>query len=156
MLEKQKELEKYSGATKKLRKLGNLKGKISQKVSVITEEHKFFSENTVCPTCSQDIEETFRINRIGDAQNKAKELRSGFIQLEEAIKEEEERGHQFSMVSKEVTNLTHEISQINTKISGYQDKSEVLNKIQTVTDRLAKRILNMKSLAELQDKLGTV
>ena len=156
LLEKQKELEKYSGATKKLRKLGNLKGKISQKVSVITEEHKFFSENTVCPTCSQDIEETFRINRISDAQNKAKELRSGFIQLEEAIKEEEEREHQFSIVSKEVTNLTHEISQINTKISGYQRQVRGLEQeIQTVTDRLAKRNSEHEKLAELQDKLGT-
>ena len=156
LLEKQKELEKYSGATKKLRKLGNLKGKISQKVSVITEEHKFFSENTVCPTCSQDIEETFRINRISDAQNKAKELRSGFIQLEEAIKEEEEREHQFSIVSKEVTNLTHEISQINTKISGYQRQVRGLEQeIQTVTDRLAKRNSEHEKLAELKDKLGT-
>ena len=156
LLEKQKELEKYSGATKKLRKLGNLKGKISQKVSVITEEHKFFSENTVCPTCSQDIEETFRINRLSDAQNKAKELRSGFIQLEEAIKEEEEREHQFSIVSKEVTNLTHEISQINTKISGYQRQVRGLEQeIQTVTDRLAKRNSEHEKLAELQDKLGT-
>lgn len=156
LLDKQKELEKYSGATKKLRKLGNLKGKISQKVSAITEEHKFFSENTVCPTCEQDIEETFRINRIGDAQNKAKELRSGFIQLEEAIKEEEEREHQFSTVSKEVTNLTHEISQINTKISGYQRQVRGLEQeIQIVTDRLAKRNSEHEKLAELQDKLGT-
>ena len=156
LLEKQKELEKYSGATKKLRKLGNLKGKISQKVSVITEEHKFFNENTVCPTCSQDIEETFRINRIDDAQNKAKELQSGFTQLEEAIKEEEEREHQFSIVSKEVTNLTHEISQINTKISGYQRQVRDLEQeIQTVADRLAKRNSEHEKLKELQDKLAS-
>ncbi len=37
----QTELENYSGASDKLRKLGNLKGKISQKVSTITKEHKF-------------------------------------------------------------------------------------------------------------------
>ena len=45
-----KNLQNHSGATDKLRKLGNLKGKISQKVSTITKEHKFFTENTVCPT----------------------------------------------------------------------------------------------------------
>ena len=59
-----KEQKNVTGATDKLRKLGNLKGKISQKVSTITKEHKFFTENTVCPTCNQDIEETLRINRI--------------------------------------------------------------------------------------------
>ena len=151
LIDKQKELEKYSGATAKLRKLGNLKGKISQKVSVITEEHKFFSDNTVCPTCTQPIEETFRINRITDAQNKAKELRSGFIQLEEAIKEEEERERHFSTVSKEVTNLTHEISQINTKISGYQRQVRDLEQeIQTVATRLAERNTEHEKLDELE------
>ena len=156
LLDKQKELEKYSGASAKLRKLGNLKGKISQKVNTITQEHKFFTDNTVCPTCNQDIEENFRINRIDDAQNKAKELRSGFIQLEEAIKEEEERERHFSTVSKEVTNLTHEISQINTKISGYQRQVRDLEQeIQTVADRLAKRNSEHEKLAELKDKLST-
>ena len=47
-----KEIEEVTGATSKLRKLGNLKGKISNKVSTITKEHKFFTENTVCPTCT--------------------------------------------------------------------------------------------------------
>jgi len=156
LIEKQKELEKYSGATAKLRKLGNLKGKISQKVSVITEEHKFFSDNTVCPTCTQSIEETFRINRISDAQNKAKELRSGFIQLEEAIKEEEDRERHFSTVSKEVTNLTHEISQINTKISGYQRQVRDLEQeIQTVATRLAERNSEHEKLESLQEQFRT-
>ena len=75
------EQEKVTDATEKLRTLGGLKGKISQKVATITKEHKFFTDNTVCPTCDQAIEEEFRINRINDAQNKAKELQAGFKQL---------------------------------------------------------------------------
>ncbi len=51
-----KEQDKLNGASEKLRKLGNLKGKISQKVSTITKEHKFFTENTVFPTCTQEID----------------------------------------------------------------------------------------------------
>ena len=76
LLSLEKRLEEYAGATDKLRTLGNLKGKISNKVSTITKEHKFFTQNTVCPTCTQPIEEEFRINKIDDAQNKAKELQS--------------------------------------------------------------------------------
>ena len=78
LVELQNSLENYTGATEKLRTLGNLKGKISNKVSTITKEHKFYTQNTVCPTCDQAIEETFRINRIKDAQTKAKELQSGY------------------------------------------------------------------------------
>ena len=41
------EQEKFVGADKKLSKLNNFKGQISNKVSTITKEHKFFKENTV-------------------------------------------------------------------------------------------------------------
>ena len=135
-----KEQEHVTGATDKLRKLGNLKGKISQKVSTITKEHKFFTENTVCPTCDQAIEETFRINRINDAQTKAKELQSGFKELEEAIKEEEERERQFTALSKEISKLTNGISQNNTRIAGCQRQIRDLeHEIQVLTENLANR-----------------
>ena len=94
--------------------------RFSNKVSTITKEHKFFTENTVCPTCNQEIEETFRINRINDAQTKAKELQSGYKELEEAIKEEEERERQFTTLSKEISKLNNDISQNNIRISGCQ------------------------------------
>jgi len=149
-------IEKFSGATSKLRKLGDLKGKISNKVSTITKEHKFFTENTVCPTCDQQIEETFRINRINDAQNKAKELQSGYKELEEAIKEEEERERQFTILSKEITSLTHGISQNNTKIAGCQRQVRDLeSEIQRVTDNLANRTTENEKLATFKDNLKT-
>ena len=152
----QKELEKYSGATDKLRKLGNLKGKISNKVSTITKEHKFFTENTVCPTCDQSIEESFRINRISDAQIKAKELQSGYKELEEAIKEEEERERQFTNLSKEITSLTHGISKNNTKISGCQRQVRDLeSEIQRITEQLANRNTEHDKLATFKENLKT-
>ena len=54
-----KDIEMSSGSNKKLRKLGNLRGKLSQKVSTITKEHKFFTDNVTCPTCTQSIDEDF-------------------------------------------------------------------------------------------------
>ena len=149
-----KEVECMTGATSKLRKLGNLKGKISNKVSTITKEHKFFTENTVCPTCTQSIEEDFRINKINDAQTKAKELQSGYKELEVAIKEEEERERQFTALSKEITSLTHGISQNNIKIAGCQRQIRDLeSEIQRVTEQLADRNIEDEKLANFQDSL---
>jgi DNA repair exonuclease SbcCD ATPase subunit len=158
----QKDLDDCIGASDKLRKLGNLKGKISQKVTTITKEHKFFSENTVCPTCSQKIDETFRINRITDAQNKAKELQSGYNELEQAIKEEEERERQFLTLSKEISKLTNAISQNNIKIAGCQRQIRDLeHEIQTIAEQFENRNtenekLNTykKSLKDTFDELG--
>ena len=152
----EKQLEKHIGATEKLRKLGNLKGKISQKVSTITKEHKFFTENTVCPTCTQSIEETFRINRINDAQDKAKELQSGYKELEEAIKEEEERERQFTALSKEISKLTNGISQNNIKIAGCQRQIRDLeHEIQVLTENLANRNSEHEKLESFNKNLKT-
>jgi len=149
-----KEQEEVVGAGDKLVKLNNLKGKISQKVSGITKEHKFFTENTVCPTCTQTIEESFRLNRITDAQNKAKELQKGYQDLEETIKIEQERERQFIALSKEITKLNHEISQNNTRINLNQRQiRELESEIQTITQNLANRNTEHEKLEEFQTNL---
>jgi DNA repair exonuclease SbcCD ATPase subunit len=154
IFEKQKEVEGYVGASDKLRKFGTLKGKISQKVSTLTKEHKFFTENTVCPTCTQEIDDTFRINRINDAQNKAKELQSGYTELEEAIKEEEGRERQFNTITKEILKLTNDISQNNIKISGYQRQIRDLeSEVQTITKQLENRNTEHEKLESFKDNL---
>ena len=151
-----KEQEYVTGATEKLKKLGNLKGKISQKVLTITKEHKFFTENSVCPTCTQPIEEDFRINKIDDAQSRAQELQSGYKELEEAIKNEQERERQFTALSKEITKLNNGISQNNTRISGCQRQIRDLeSEIQRVTDNLANRNTEHEKLETFKDNLKT-
>ena len=149
-----KEQDEVVGAGDKLVKLNNLKGKISQKVSAITKEHKFFTENSVCPTCTQTIEESFRLNRITDAQNKAKELQKGYQDLEETIKIEQERERQFIALSKEITKLNHVISQNNTRISLNQRQIRDLeSEIQTITQNLANRNTEHEKLEEFQTNL---
>jgi DNA repair exonuclease SbcCD ATPase subunit len=152
----QKKIEGYAGSAEKLRTLGNLKGKISNKVSTITKEHKFFTQNTVCPTCTQSIEETFRINKIEDAQNKAKELQSGYNELEEAIKKEEERERQFTVLSKEILVLNNGISKNNTQIAGCQRQIRDLeSEIQRITDQIANRNVEHEKLTSFRENLKT-
>jgi len=152
----QKVLQSYTGSTEKLREYGNLKGKISNKVTTLTKEHKFFTQNTVCPTCTQSIDEDFRINKIDDVQNKAKELQSGYKELEEAIKKEEERERQFTVLSKEITSLTYGISQNNVKIAGCQRQIRDLeSEIQRITDQLANRNIENEKLTSFQNDLKT-
>ena len=149
-----KEQESVTGSDEKLVKLNNLKGKISQKVSTITKEHKFFTDNTVCPTCTQNIEEEFRVNRIADSQTKAKELQTGYNDLVEAIQKEKDRERQFNKLSKEISKLNNDISQNNTRISGCQRQIRDLeSEIQRFTEQLANRNIEHEKLAELEKGL---
>ena len=148
--------EKFVGADKKLSKLNNFKGQISNKVSTITKEHKFFTENTVCPTCTQPIEESFRLNKINDVQTKARELKKGFNDLEESIKTEQDRERQFKKLSKEITKLNHDISQNNTHISLNQRQiRELESEIQTITKQFKDRNIENEKLEEFKGSLNT-
>ena len=148
--------EKVTGASKTLLKLNNLKGKMSNKVSTLTKEHKFFTDNVTCPTCTQNIEESFRLNRIAEVETKAKELQDGYKELQFKIKSEQERELQFNTLSKEITKLNNDISQNNTKISGFQRQiSDLESEIQTLTDQLANRNTEHEKLTELREQLNT-
>ena len=149
-----KEQEEVTGAGNKLVELNNYRGKISQKVASVTKEHKFFTQNTVCPTCTQDIDEDFRINKIADAQTRAKELQSGYDKLEEAIKTEQERERQFTTLSKEITKLTHGISKNNTRVSGCQRQvQELESEIQTLASQLENRSAEHDKLTTFKESL---
>ena len=154
LLSLKKSLEKYSSATEKLREYGNIKGKLSQKISGIVKEHKFFTENRVCPTCSQDIEETFRVNRISDSQSKAEELQKGYTELMDAIKKEEERESQFQQISGDLSKLLNGITQNNTHINGCQKQIKRLeHEIQTITSQIANRNTEHEKLEEFRNNL---
>ena len=151
LTEEQKEV---TGAGEKLLKLNTFKGKLSNKVATLTKEHKFFSDNVTCPTCTQNIEESFRLNRINDVQTKAKELKKGYDDLEETIKEEQNRERQFNQLSKEITKLNNGISKNNTQISGYQRQIRDLeSEVQRFTEQLANRSTENEKLTEFNSSL---
>ena len=153
----QPQLEDLLDASKKLKKLSNLKGKISEKVSTITEQHKFFNNNSVCPTCTQTIEEDFRLNKVSESETKAKELQQGYNELKEAIQQEEKREREFNVVSKEINSLNNEISNNNVKISQLNKQSRDLEQeIQDIANKIKNRNVERESLIELEQSLNLI
>ena len=149
-----KQLKEFENAQERLREYGNIKGKLSQRIQTIVKEHKFFTENTVCPTCNQDIEELFRVNRISDSQSKAEELREGFEKLQSAIKNEELRESQFKSLSTQISEILNDISSFNVQITGFQRQIRGLeSEIQTITSQIENRNTEHEKLETLREKL---
>tara|TARA_B100001059_G_scaffold222520_1_gene246551 strand:+ start:2711 stop:4423 length:1713 start_codon:yes stop_codon:yes gene_type:complete len=147
-------LQNFEGATSKLKNYGNIKGKLSQKISGIVKEHKFFTENKVCPTCDQNIEETFRVNRISDSQSKAEKLQEGYQELLQAIKNEEERESQFKQLSGDLSKLLNGITQNNSQVNGCQKQIKRLkHEIQTVTNQVENRNIEHEKLENFRSSL---
>lgn len=144
-------LENYNDAQTNLRECGTVKGELSQKLKTLTKEREFFNENTVCPTCKQDIKEEFRLNKLTDSQKIAENLKSQFLQLQDKIKQEEKRENHFKTLSKDITNLINENTQHSTRISGFQRQIQQLeSEIQTSSSQKQDRNSEYEKLKEFK------
>jgi DNA repair exonuclease SbcCD ATPase subunit len=122
------EMKEFSNATAKLKKLGNLRGKIQQKFSSHRKEHEFFTENTTCPTCTQHINEDLRDTKVSEILNSIKELKQGMEEMELAISSEEERESSFVKLSQKCTSIFNEIQIQQFQISSHQSQIQDLQK----------------------------
>jgi len=150
-------MQEFQGAGKTLFKYAQLKAQIQTKKESINEETVFFCENTVCPTCTQDIEESFRLNRIGTLNASIEKLHEGLCDLESKIQEEESRESHFTELSQEVVSLTNEVSQNTVRISGLQQQCRDLeSEIQRIANQLANRNTEHEKLKDFNETLQGV
>lgn len=149
-----KTLEELNFSEEKLKKFENLNIKLEQKINVIIDEHKFFKKNSVCPTCTQNIEEEFRLNKIEEIENKAKEIKKGQEELNKTIEEETQIKTQFLNITKEVLQLTNEINLNNVKITQFRKQvKELESEIQRLTTQSKDRDIESTKLEEYQKTL---
>lgn len=154
---KNKELENLSYSDTMLNRLEKLNAKIEQKITTLIDEHKFFSKNRVCPTCTQNIEEDFRLNKIANIEDKAKEVQQGQKELQQSIEVETKKQNDFLTISKEVTQLNNEINFNNVKISGLRKQiKEFESEIQTLASQNQDTNTEYAKLKSLQESLDTI
>jgi DNA repair exonuclease SbcCD ATPase subunit len=149
------EMKQFSTATAKLKKLGNLRGKIQQKFSGHKKEHQFFTENTTCPTCTQHINEELRDTKVSEIINSIKELTQGMEEMEEAIKLEEERESNFNELSQKWSSLFNEMQIHQFQISSYQSQIQDLQQeISQLQNNNANRNEEDSKLQKLKQSLN--
>ena len=150
----QLQITEFSNASDRLKEFHAFEGKLSMKIAKCLKDHQFFNENTVCPTCSQDIEERFRLNRISDFKNKEEELSEGYKKLQDAIQKEEEKESLFKQLSGDLSKLLNGISNNNSQINGCQRQiSRLEQEIQTITSQIANRNSEHEKLEQFRSSL---
>ena len=121
-----KEMLEYSKSSEKLTKLNTYLIKLTHKLNTCKKEHEFFESNHVCPTCTQELSEEFRNEKIEAGQSKVDEMNVGYEDLQSAIKEEENRFAKFTELSTEVNNINTTISQTNFQLMTIRKQVESL------------------------------
>ena len=153
----QPKLEDLNNSKSTLKKLNQLRAKLEQKIQTLVSEHKFFQENVTCPTCTQPIEEKFRLDKIVDIEEKSKELNDGYQELEDAINVEQEKDERFLSYSTEINRLNNDISKNNVKITGLNKQIRNLrNEIQEIASQIENRNSEREALDNLIKDLDTI
>ena len=128
--------------------------KVQDKIENEKQQIQFFDENTVCPTCTQNIEDSLRLNKRDGHHSKLKELESGLVELCDAIEDEHNLEREFAVFQKEIQNLNYEISNNNVEISALNRQSrEYGNEIQRLATKNADADTERRELEKLQTKL---
>ncbi|ADO99236.1 recombination-related endonuclease [Cyanophage S-RIM44] len=162
------QIDEYSTSSNKLKKLNTFLIKLSSKLQTCQKEHQFFEKNHVCPTCTQDLSDEFRTDKISSGKTKLDELTVGYNDILSAIGEEENRFNKWNELSTEITSNNQQISQANFQInqirksivdvekdikdleSGGGDKKHAFTKLETLVEE--KKELNLQLSESKKDK----
>ena len=150
---------------KQVRELESLKSSISHNSAATSKRIKFFETNDVCPTCSQQIEESFRHDNIKRLKTDKSEFAKGLNMLQQELKkfrtqisqitdEINERGR--IIVNKEI--LYRQIESLERQKSSARKEleevidNEAINKVTNEIEEINKKFEPLKNLIkELKD-----
>ena len=145
--------------TSQIEKIRDIKNKIDSNVKKTKKEIVFYEEHDTCPTCSQDIPDTFKEVEIEKKTNKIGEWQSGLTDAESALGKLLSRMEEVKHVEEEIDKLNYQIGKNESVISGINqfikkiaqdtldlkqeqaapsEKSEELHKLSEESERLEK------------------
>jgi DNA repair exonuclease SbcCD ATPase subunit len=143
-----------TNTSNKLKQLGTLKGKISQRIGSINKYLLFFQENSVCPTCTQHIDEEFKLSKIKEYQNTSEELSKAFSEINEAIESQEKKQIVFNKITQKILQLNQRVHTNNIQISTAQTQINELNsEIESIQENVKNRNSETEKLSELEKEL---
>ena len=99
-----------------------------QQMSVVVKDAKFYEDNVTCPTCTQDISESLRQDKLTAAQTKAKELQSAM-----------------DRASAEGTAVEKSLDSVNEKVQEIRDKQTAIHTNNQTIARLQTRISELET-----------
>jgi DNA repair exonuclease SbcCD ATPase subunit len=132
--------------SKKITKLSQLKHKIEAKRALIENDVKFFEEHEGCPTCKQNIDESFKKQTIESKRDQISEIEGG---LKELVAEYDAANNRL----KEIMNIHSTINSFSMEQFKFKNQIDSLIKYR---DQLEKEIKNINDSQEADEshKIG--
>jgi DNA repair exonuclease SbcCD ATPase subunit len=141
----------------KARKLSILETQLETKITKLQEDIEFFHNHDTCPTCRQDIDETFKCDTITTKNSSMEETLSGIAQLRSEINNIRDRLKNIATIKSQITDLNIEAVRHSNNITGLREQCDKLSaKITELLDKTKEYVNNDDKMKELEAKLGAL
>lgn len=141
----------------KARKLSILETQLETKITKLQEDIEFFHNHDTCPTCRQDIDETFKCDTITTKNTSMEETLSGVAQLRNEINNIRDRLKNIATIKSQITDLNIEAVRHSNNITGLREQCDKLSaKITELLDKTEEYVNNDDKMKELETKLGAL
>ena len=124
--------------SKKMNKLSQLKHQIEANLNILNKEVGFFHKYDNCPTCKQQIDESFKSETITTKETEIKTTQEGLEKLSEEYERVSTRINEIMGIHNEINDNKLEISRVKTKINSLIEYRETLEKeIQSIDKKIS-------------------
>jgi DNA repair exonuclease SbcCD ATPase subunit len=148
------QITEVSNSANKLKQLGTLKGKITQRIDTINKDLAFFQENSVCPTCTQHIDDQFKNDKIQEYQKNSDDLAQAILEMDVAIEAQEQKQNTFSLLNQRILQSNQKIQTNNIQITTAQRQVvDVNSEIEFIQKGVQNRNSENEKLAKIEEEL---
>jgi DNA repair exonuclease SbcCD ATPase subunit len=120
--------DKLKSAHNKKQSLMQYQAQFQQQMKTVVKEAKFYETNDKCPTCTQDIDESIKSEKLEFSKTRAKELQEGMTKVGEQHTAVETTITDLNEIAEDVRANTSKITSNNRDISRLQEQIGTLNK----------------------------
>lgn len=138
----------------------NIESKLNHKIKREQKSISFYNENDHCPTCTQEISNDIKLNKINEKTFSITEIEKALDQLKSKQETIVNRSNEIYEVHKKIQSLRSTESEYNSKVK--EDKREITlyderlkdlsnthnNEVKTIIDELIKKFENVEKQRE--------
>ena len=167
--------DRLTTAHNKKQSLMQYQAQFQQQMKSVVKDAKFYENNIICPTCTQDIDQSVRTEKLEFSKGRAKELQEGMtkagdegVRLDSAIEDLNTISEQIRKFSDGISSNNRDITRLQTQINGLETEivgltsregdlgqaNTTLDEHNTERDSLSERKLTMMDERSYNDAAG--
>ena len=119
--------DRLSTAHNKKQSLMQYQAQFQQQMKSVVKDAKFYETNIICPTCTQDIDQSVRTEKLEFSKGRAKELQEGMtkagdegVKLDDVIDDLNKISEQIRNLQDGISSNNRDITRLQTQINGLE------------------------------------